>query len=91
MQWGAARGPGAAAPVGPLSPGRGSRLWSRHYGAGPKRLAFMILLTVTDRKAAREYASRFAAACLSRIATASEPWALTIDEVRNWLGGSPAR
>ena len=32
-----------------------------HYDAGPKRLAFMILLTVTDRKEAREYASRFAA------------------------------
>ena len=59
-----------------------------HYGAGSKRLAFMILLTVADRKEARAYAPLFAEGCLARITTQSEPWALTTIQVRNWLKAS---
>ena len=59
-----------------------------HYGAGSKRLAFMILLTVADRQEARAYAPLFAQACLERITTKSEPWALTTDQVRSWLKAS---
>ena len=59
-----------------------------HYGAGSKRLAFMILLTVADRQEARAYAPLFAQACLERIKPKSEPWALTTDQVRSWLKAS---
>ena len=45
----------------------------------------MTLLTVADRKEARAYAPLFAQACIERITTQSEPWALTTDQVRSWL------
>ena len=55
---------------------------------GIVRPAFMILLTVADRKEARAYAPLFAEGCLARITTQSEPWALTTIQVRNWLKAS---
>ena len=59
-----------------------------HFGAGSKRLAFTILLAVSDRHEAYRYASAFAQGCLARIGPEREPWALTTDEVRDWLAGS---
>ena len=58
-----------------------------HFGAGSKRLAFTILLAVTDRHEAYKYARWFAQGCLARIPE-REPWALTTDEVRDWLAKS---
>ena len=60
-----------------------------HFGAGSKRLAFTILLAVTDRHEAYKYAPWFAQGCLARIGPEREPWALTTDEVRDWLATSP--
>ena len=60
----------------------------RHFGAGSKRLAFTILLAVTDRHDAYKYASWFAQGCLARIDPEREPWALTTDGVRAWLAQS---
>lgn len=59
-----------------------------HFGAGSKRLAFTILLAVTDRHEAYKYASWLAQACLAGIGPEREPWALTTDEVRGWLATS---
>ena len=59
-----------------------------HFGAGSKRLAFTILLAVTDRHEAYKYAPWFAQGCLARIGPEREPWALTTDEVRDWLATS---
>ena len=59
-----------------------------HFGAGSKRLAFTILLAVTDRHQAFKYASWFAQGCLERIGPGSEPWVLTSNEVRDWLAKS---
>ena len=59
-----------------------------HFGAGSKRLAFTILLAVTDPHEAHRYAPSFAAGCLERIGPESEPWVLTTDEVRDWLAKS---
>ena len=57
-------------------------------GAGPQRLAFTILLAVTTRHEAYKYALSFAEGCLDRIGPEREPWALTTDEVRDWLAKS---
>ena len=46
-----------------------------------------ILLAVTDRHEAYKYAPWFAQGCLARIPE-REPWALTTDEVRDWLATS---
>ena len=59
-----------------------------HFGAGSKRLAFTILLAVTDRHETYQYAPWFAQACLERIGPSREPWVLTTDEVRGWLAKS---
>ena len=59
-----------------------------HFGAGSKRLAFTILLAVRDRHEAYMYAAWFAEGCLERIGPEREPWALTTDEVRDWLAQS---
>ena len=59
-----------------------------YFGAGSKRLAFTILLAVTDRHEAYKFAPWFAQGCLERIGPEREPWALTTDEVRDWLAGS---
>ena len=59
-----------------------------HFGAGSKRLAFTILLAVTDRHGAYRYAAWFAEGCLERIPPERESWALTTDEVRGWLAQS---
>ena len=59
-----------------------------HFGAGSKRLAFTILLAVTDRHEAYMYAARFAEGCLERIGPEREPWVVTTDEVRDWLAKS---
>ena len=56
-----------------------------YVGAGPKRLAFTILLAVTDRHQAYKYTPSFAQGCLERIGPEREPWVLTTDEVRDWL------
>ena len=56
-----------------------------HYGAGPKRLAAMILSAVTDSREARRYAPSFAVGCLLSIPAKSKPWTLTTDAVRSWL------
>ena len=75
--------------VGDLSPGHLGEL--AHCGVavvdGSKRLAFTILLAVTDRHEAYKYARWFAQGCLARIPE-REPWALTTDEVRDWLAKS---
>ena len=59
-----------------------------YVGAGPNRLAFTILLAVTDRHEAYKYASWFAQGCLAGIGPEREPWALTTDQVRVWLAKS---
>lgn len=59
-----------------------------HFGAGPKRLAFTILLAVTDRHEACQYIPWFAQGCLEPIGPEREPWVLTTDEVRDWLAKS---
>ena len=59
-----------------------------HFGAGSRRLAFTILLAVTDRHEAYKYTSWFAQGCLARIGPERERWALTTDEVRDWLATS---
>ena len=56
-----------------------------HFDAGSKRLAFTILLAVTNRHEAYKYTPAFAQGCLELIGPKREPWALTTDEVRNWL------
>ena len=60
----------------------------RHFGAGSRRLAFTILLAVTDRHEAYSYAPWFAQGCLAKIGPEREPLALTTDEVRDWLAKS---
>ena len=59
-----------------------------HFGAGSKRLAFTILLAVTDRHEAYRYTPWFAQGCLERISPRREPWVLTTNEVRDWLAKS---
>ena len=59
-----------------------------YFGAGSKRLAFTILLAVTDRHEFYKFAPWFAQGCLERIGPERQPWALTTDEVRDCLAGS---
>ena len=58
-----------------------------HYGAGPKRLAFTILLAVTDRREARSHAPLLVEGCLERIKPEGA-WVLTTDQLRDWLAKS---
>ena len=55
-----------------------------HYGAGPKRLAFTILLAVTDQREAHSHAPLLVEGCLERIKPESA-WVLTTDQLRDWL------